>query len=119
MVHTHVVVTGVTMNNSSDEFGVSVETMKHGVFRAKKVVYATNAWTSELLPHLKDIIVPVRNQVVMTEPAPPMWAFGLMANYGFEYWHQRHDGRIILGVYCCVSCASISILFSCTIESVV
>ena len=35
----------------------------------------------------------------MTEPVPPMWSFGLMANYGYEYWNQRPDGRIILGMY--------------------
>jgi glycine/D-amino acid oxidase-like deaminating enzyme len=90
-----------------------------GTIKTKNVVYATNAWARELLPELQDLIVPVRNQVrifysvcnaqhassftcspiqlIMTEPMPRMWDFSLSCNYGYEYFMQRPDGRILLG----------------------
>jgi hypothetical protein len=33
----------------------------------------------------------------MTEPLEPLWEFGLSANYGYEYFMQRPDGRVLLG----------------------
>ena len=38
-------------------------------------------------------------QLIMTAPMPKMWDFGLSANYGYEYFMQRPDGRILLGEY--------------------
>ncbi|REJ48693.1 MAG: FAD-binding oxidoreductase [Microcystis wesenbergii TW10] len=63
----------------------------------RHVVYATNGWTRHLLPFLKEIIVPVRGQVLITEPAPPMWKFSFSTNFGYEYCLQRSDRRIVLG----------------------
>lgn len=68
-----------------------------GEVRARAVVYATNAWARQLIPWLEKIIVPVRGQVIVTEPATRLWPFGLVANFGYEYWIQRPDGRIVLG----------------------
>jgi glycine/D-amino acid oxidase-like deaminating enzyme len=61
------------------------------------VVHATNAWAPELLPALREVVQPVRGQVIVTAPAPPLWPFGLSTNHGYEYWMQRPDGRIVLG----------------------
>ncbi|MDB9513159.1 FAD-dependent oxidoreductase [Kamptonema animale CS-326] len=66
-----------------------------GSIAAQNVVYATNAWTKHLLPFLKDIIIPVRGQMLVTEPAPPMWDFSFSTT--FEYCIQRPDRRIFLG----------------------
>lgn len=68
-----------------------------GNIETQNVVHATNAWARHLLPFLEDVIVPVRNQVIITEPAPRMWNFGLSTNYGYEYFMQRPDNRIVLG----------------------
>jgi glycine/D-amino acid oxidase-like deaminating enzyme len=68
-----------------------------GLIRADSVVYATNAWTHHLIPELENVIVPVRGQVLVTEPAPPLWPFGLVTNRGYEYFTQRPDNRIVLG----------------------
>lgn len=68
-----------------------------GPIRADAVLHATNAWARELLPALRDVIVPVRGQVIATAPAPPLWPFGLVANFGYEYWRQLPDSRIVLG----------------------
>lgn len=68
-----------------------------GPIRTDSVVYATNAWTQHLIPQLAKVIVPVRGQVLITEPAPRLWPFGLVTNHGYEYFTQRPDDRIVLG----------------------
>jgi glycine/D-amino acid oxidase-like deaminating enzyme len=68
-----------------------------GEVGAVRVVHATNAWAGRLLPALDGVIVPVRGQVIVTEPVAPLWPFGLSTNHGYEYWLQRPDGRIVLG----------------------
>lgn len=74
--------------------GLMVKTNR-GSLQAQNVVYATNAWTRELLPFVKDIIVPIRGQMLVTEPVPPIWDFSFFTT--FEYGLQRPDGRIFLG----------------------
>ena len=68
-----------------------------GNVQAQHVVYATNAWTRHLLPDLSDTIIPVRGQIVITQPVLRLWPYGLSTNFGYEYWGQRTDGRIVLG----------------------
>ena len=75
---------------------VAVHT-ERGTVIARNVLHATNGWCRHLLPQVHDIVIPVLNQVIITKPAPPLWNFGLSANYGYEYFMQRPDGRIILG----------------------
>jgi gamma-glutamylputrescine oxidase len=79
-----------------DSNGLSVETSR-GTLQAESVIYATNAWTRKLLPELDSILTPVRGQVILTAPAPALWPFGLVTDFGYEYFIQRPDGRIILG----------------------
>ncbi len=80
-----------------NDHGTLVVTTDRGEILTNYVVYATNAWTRHLLPFLHDIIVPVRNQVIITEPTPRLWNFGLSTNFGYEYFMQRPDNRIVLG----------------------
>jgi glycine/D-amino acid oxidase-like deaminating enzyme len=80
-----------------NENGVLSVKTDRGAIMAKHVVHATNGWARRLLPFLQEVIVPVRNQVIITEPAPRLWNFGLSTNYGYEYFMQRPDGRIVLG----------------------
>lgn len=65
--------------------------------QAKFVIHATNAYVRRLRPVLKDLIVPVRGQVIITNPVPPLWNFDWLTNHGYEYCLQRPDGRIVLG----------------------
>ncbi|MBD1866738.1 FAD-binding oxidoreductase [Cyanobacteria bacterium FACHB-471] len=76
--------------------GLIVRTPR-GEIRAKFVVHATNAYVRHLRPVLKDLIIPVRGQVMVTEPVPPLWNFDWITNHGYEYCLQRPDGRIVLG----------------------
>jgi len=68
-----------------------------GEIHTKAVVYATNGFTHHLLPELTSVVVPVRGQVLATEPLPRLWEFDWLANDGYEYAIQRQDGRIIFG----------------------
>jgi glycine/D-amino acid oxidase-like deaminating enzyme len=55
----------------------------HGDINAPRIVHATNAWARHLLPALDGVIVPVRGQVIVTEPRAPLWSFGLSTNSGY------------------------------------
>jgi glycine/D-amino acid oxidase-like deaminating enzyme len=95
-------------------FGVNIQTHTHvnqiinntttttictenGNIDTDYVVYATNAYTKNLLPILDDIVVPVRGQVIATTPID----IDLPHNMGigdYEYMVQRrNDKRIIFG----------------------
>ena len=74
-----------------------------GVVTCDKIVYATNAWTSHLLPTFQHIVAPVLNTVISSKPdAAPLLAdrnrrAGNSLFPGYHYWHQRSDGRVVLG----------------------
>jgi gamma-glutamylputrescine oxidase len=76
--------------------GLIVRTSR-GDVRAGCVVYACNAWVSELLPEFEKVILPVRGQVFSTKPLPRMFRCGLALDWGTVYWRQLTDGAIILG----------------------
>jgi glycine/D-amino acid oxidase-like deaminating enzyme len=69
-----------------------------GDIECEHVVYASNAFTSGLLPELKEIIVPTRGQMIVTSPLKnfelPM---NVWINRGYEYLNQRPDGRLCAG----------------------
>eukprot|EP01047_Picozoa_sp_COSAG01_P024197 COSAG01_NODE_1488_length_10130_cov_17.546388_4_plen_417_part_00 len=79
----------------------SVRTDK-GTVRARHVVYATNAYSSTLLPEFRGVINPYRNQVVVTTPAPALsdamfWLSSPSAGSSYAYIVQRADGRLVIG----------------------
>jgi len=85
----------------------TIETDRGNV-TAQKVVYATNAFTSTLLPEFKDKITPFREQCSAIVPTKPYSGSGALTHtyslrWGpprgdFDYMIQRpKDGTIILG----------------------
>jgi glycine/D-amino acid oxidase-like deaminating enzyme/RimJ/RimL family protein N-acetyltransferase len=63
---------------------------------AAMVVLATNGYTSALAPSLP--IAPVRAQMLATAPfAPRVAERPTYAHWGYRYWRQRGDGRVLLG----------------------
>jgi glycine/D-amino acid oxidase-like deaminating enzyme len=65
---------------------------------ADHVVIATDGYTSGLLPELDAAIRPVRGQVIATEPlAQTLYPRPHYARYGFDYWQQTPDNRLVLG----------------------
>ena len=65
---------------------------------AERVVVATDGYPSGLLGPLEGLIVPTRGQMVATEPLPErVFECPHYGRHGFDYWHQRPDGRILAG----------------------
>jgi len=65
---------------------------------ADTVVIATDGYPSGLLGELEGLIVPTRGQVIATEPIEEMlFEIPHYGRHGFDYWHQRLDGRIVAG----------------------
>ena len=65
---------------------------------APTVVVATDGYPSGLLGPLEGLIVPTRGQVIATEPVPErLFEIPHYGRHGFDYWHQREDGRIVAG----------------------
>ena len=65
---------------------------------AKTVVVATDGYPSGLLGELEGLIVPTRGQVIATEPISELlFEIPHYGRHGFDYWHQRRDGRIVAG----------------------
>jgi gamma-glutamylputrescine oxidase len=65
---------------------------------ADAVVVATDGYPSGLLGELEGLIVPTRGQVIATEPIDEMlFELPHYGRHGFDYWHQRPDGRIVAG----------------------
>jgi gamma-glutamylputrescine oxidase len=65
---------------------------------AEQVVVATDGYPSGLLGVLEGLIIPARAQMIATAPLPQV-RFGRphYGRHGFDYWHQRPDGRLLLG----------------------
>ncbi|KAF1844645.1 FAD dependent oxidoreductase [Cucurbitaria berberidis CBS 394.84] len=95
---------------SSNDGGVNLLTTSRGVLRAKKVVFATNAYTAGLLPLFKEVIVPIKgmashhhvpsgkqvhphlNQTYNIHFAPDS-----QGATGVDYLNPRPDGGIVVG----------------------
>lgn len=69
-----------------------------GLLSAERVVVAINAWTSQLLPELRDMIMPVREQMLAYAPIAPVFSSGISADLvAGEYMQQTPDGAILIG----------------------
>ena len=65
---------------------------------AEAVVVAVDGLTAALLPELERSVVPVRGQVLATEPLPlRLYDRPHYARHGFDYWQQLDDGRLVVG----------------------
>jgi gamma-glutamylputrescine oxidase len=65
---------------------------------AATVLVATDGYPSGLLGEIEGLIVPTRGQVIATEPIEELlFEIPHYGRHGFDYWHQRLDGRIVAG----------------------
>ena len=63
-----------------------------------RVVVATDGYTSGLVPFLDERVRPTRGQVLLTEPLDRMlYPRPHYSRYGFDYWQQLPDGRLVIG----------------------
>jgi gamma-glutamylputrescine oxidase len=65
---------------------------------AGAVVLATNARLGAFHPLLREAVAPMRGQALATEPCPRrLLPAPVYADFGFEYFRQLEDGRIVAG----------------------
>ncbi|KAI3400361.1 hypothetical protein diail_3378 [Diaporthe ilicicola] len=101
-LQTHTPVTGVSAKADAEGY-YTLTTKDRGTLRARKIVYATNAYTSSILPELENKIVPVRgicsHIVPRVKPAPhlPNSYIIRWSPTEYEYLIPRLDGSIIVG----------------------
>ena len=100
-LQTHTPVTNVA--ESPDSEGYLVIATSRGQVRAKNIVYATNAYTSALLPEFTDRVVPVRGMCSYIAPGnkpvphlPNSYAIR-WPDRTYEYLIPRLDGSIVVG----------------------
>ena len=92
-VHEGCAVTAIAAGQS----GVIVATTR-GEIRTGVAILATNAYTAQLFGEVP--ILPVRAQVLATEPEPTSVADRpAYADFGYQYWRQLADGRVLVGGY--------------------
>lgn len=99
-LQTHTPVKRVSdVRDSSGRWTIQTE---RGSTKARWVVFATNAYTSAILPQYKDKIVPVRgicSRIVCDKPAPLLQCtYSLRWNkWDYDYLIPRTDGSIVVG----------------------
>lgn len=65
---------------------------------ADVVVVAADGFTAAVLPELAPRVVPTRGQVLVSEPLPELrYTRPHYARFGYDYWQQLPDGRLVLG----------------------
>jgi glycine/D-amino acid oxidase-like deaminating enzyme len=100
-LQTHTPVTEVS--KTPDGEGYATLTTPRGMIRSKKIVYATNGYTSSILPEYADKIVPVRGICCHIKPRKtqaPLLPNSYIIRWSdteYEYLIPRLDGSIIVG----------------------
>lgn len=81
-----------------DPAGVRIYT-EQGDVRAGAVCLSVNAWSAQLIPALRDIIVPVRGQALSYGASPRAFdvGIGVSATPTGEYGQQLPSGEIVFG----------------------
>ncbi|OJJ82338.1 NAD(P)/FAD-dependent oxidoreductase [Aspergillus glaucus CBS 516.65] len=91
------------VSDTPDKDGRWAVTTNRGSIRAKKVVYACNAYTSALAPEFQNHIIPVRGIcsriVVPNPPRKPLDSSYTLRfnNWDYDYLIPRPDGSIVVG----------------------
>ncbi len=63
----------------------------------RRVVVAVNAATSQLLPEVTGTVVPVRAQMLSTEPVPYTLKLPVYSHEGYYYVRQEPNGCVLVG----------------------
>jgi glycine/D-amino acid oxidase-like deaminating enzyme len=95
----------VCVSKSPDTNGRWIITTSRGAIKANKVVFATNAYTSSILPQFTQKIVPVRGicsyiNTPSSSERGPFLPYTYSIRHGpslYDYLIPRHDGSIIVG----------------------
>lgn len=93
-LHTGTPVTSVSQISSADSYRRWSVNSPRGSVKCNYVIYATNGYTSHLLPHMHGPagIIPTRGQIIALRAAaslPELTKASWSGNEGFEYWFPR------------------------------
>jgi len=87
----------ITIESIGTEGSLKISTEK-GKINCTMALLCTNAYTSKIADEWTDFIVPVQGQVFVTKPIQKsMFKEVIYANFGYEYWRQLPDGRLMAG----------------------
>lgn len=70
---------------------------QYSTIHADLIVVAVDGKLHKIFPQLSDRIRPVRLQMTATKPSAKRLKLPVYANYGYDYWQQLPDGRVIIG----------------------
>src|SRR5262249_21457950 len=80
------------------EWGAHERAESLEALRGAQVLSAAGGYTGGLIPSLDERVRPTRGQVLVTEPLVTMlYPRPHYARYGFDYWQQLPDGRLVIG----------------------
>lgn len=83
---------------TQDEDNRLVISAEKGRVTAQMILYTANAWMQQLDSRFSGLIIPVRGQVIATQPLDKRVIQGTMyANFGFEYFRQLRSGELLIG----------------------
>lgn len=89
-------VSSVNAGANGSDFTVTTD---RGEIRAGQVVFACNTALTTFATQFRDVITPVRGQVLSTQALPTVFRVGLGVDFGTVYWRQAPDGAIVIGGY--------------------
>ncbi|KAK8258251.1 FAD dependent oxidoreductase-domain-containing protein [Phyllosticta capitalensis] len=96
----------LSISPTQDSDGYWVASTPRGSIRARKIVYATNAYTASIAPQYKDRIVPVKgicSRIAVPDPVnrpAPLLPNTYSLRYApgiYDYQITRNDGSIVIG----------------------
>jgi len=71
---------------------------EQGSVDCSMAIVSANAYTSQILNSFSELIFPFQGQAFVTDPIPTrLFNEVIYANFGFEYWRQLKDGRLMVG----------------------
>jgi len=76
--------------SNADGGGLQISTSA-GPLCCEFVIHATGQALTD------EAVFPVRGQMLWTQPAPVGILANCISNGGYDYWHQRSDGRLLIG----------------------
>ena len=77
--------------------GDTVET-EHGRVHCGRVIVAVDGRLEQVVPALHGRVRTARLQMLATAPLPTIrWTRPVYRRWGYDYWQQREDGRLLLG----------------------
>jgi gamma-glutamylputrescine oxidase len=71
-----------------------------GAVSCEQVIVAVDGRLARILPELQARVRVARLQMLATAPSLPVrWPQPCYSRYGYDYWHQLPDGRLLIGGY--------------------